>query len=82
MADKVTIDIEYCVPCNYLPRATWVAQEILTTFPVNVASVKLVASRGGRFEVSVDGELVFSTVQMGRFPEIQEIREKIRDKLS
>jgi selT/selW/selH-like putative selenoprotein len=37
----------------------------------------LVPSDKGRFELSVDGELVFSKVQEGRFPEYGEIKPKI-----
>ena len=32
---------------------------------------------GGQFEVVVDGELIFSKKQLGRFPELDEILEKI-----
>ena len=34
-------------------------------------------SHGGRFEVKVDGELIFSKLAEGRFPEEREILEKI-----
>ncbi len=34
-------------------------------------------SHGGRFEVTVDGELIFSKLAEGRFPEEREILEKI-----
>ncbi len=37
----------------------------------------LVPSHGGRFEVTMDGELVFSKLAEGRFPEDREILEKI-----
>ena len=37
----------------------------------------LVPSHGGRFEVTMDGELVFSKLAEGRFPEEREILEKI-----
>lgn len=41
-------------------------------------SSTLVASAGGAFEVSVDGDLIYSKLQMGRFPEDGEIIELIR----
>ncbi len=37
----------------------------------------LLPSHGGRFEVTVDGELIFSKLAEGRFPEEREILEKI-----
>jgi selenoprotein W-related protein len=37
----------------------------------------LVASGGGVFEVTVDGELIFSKRELGRFPEDAEIFEAL-----
>jgi selenoprotein W-related protein len=34
---------------------------------------ELIASDGGRFEVFVDGEKIYSKLQTGRFPENEEI---------
>lgn len=39
-----------------------------------VTSLELVPSGGGVFEVSKDGEEIFSKKQQGRFPEWSEIR--------
>ena len=38
---------------------------------------KLVKSSGGVFEVVLDGQLIFSKKQMGRFPDYSEILERI-----
>jgi len=38
----------------------------------------LVASGGGVYEVSVDGELIFSKKKLGRFPDDGEILKLIR----
>ena len=37
----------------------------------------LIKGSGGQFEVVLDGQLIFSKKQLGRFPEMQEILEKI-----
>jgi len=37
----------------------------------------LVPSDKGRFELSLDGDLIFSKVEEGRFPEYGEIKPKI-----
>ena len=42
------------------------------------AEVELVQSWGGVFEISRDDELIFSKKKTGRFPEWQEIKEKLR----
>ena len=39
---------------------------------------ELVEGRGGIFDVSADGELIFSKHAMGRFPETSELIEKLR----
>ena len=42
------------------------------------ASSKLIAGSGGVFEVTVDGRLVFSKKEAGRFPEPGEIAGMLR----
>jgi selenoprotein W-related protein len=42
------------------------------------AEPELVKGRGGVFEVSVEGQLVFSKKQLGRFPEPGEIERQLR----
>ena len=46
-------------------------------FGQRFGSIKLIPSDGGRFEVSIDGKLVFSKLKTGRFPDYQEIRKHI-----
>jgi len=41
--------------------------------------VELVVGKGGCFEVVVDGELVFSKKDAGRFPENSEVISALRD---
>jgi selT/selW/selH-like putative selenoprotein len=36
-----------------------------------------VKGKGGQFEISLDGNLIFSKKQLGRFPETREVLEKI-----
>ena len=40
---------------------------------------ELIASGGGAFEVVVDGQLIFSKLKTGRFPEDEEILEAIQE---
>jgi len=42
---------------------------------IDGAEVELVKSRGGVFEISLNGEPVFSKKATGRFPEEHEIEE-------
>ena len=38
---------------------------------------RLIKGQGGQFEVVLDGKLIFSKKQSGRFPEPQEILDQI-----
>jgi selenoprotein W-related protein len=46
---------------------------LLEKFDAHISEAKLKPSTGGRFEVSVDGSLVYSKLKVGRFPETDEI---------
>ena len=57
------------------------AQEILTTFAEDVKAVSLQpAEISGRFTVLVNDEKIFDRKEQGRFPEIKELKQLIRDK--
>ncbi len=53
------IDIEYCVPCGHLPRASDLAEHLLRIFGGDLDRVSLVTGDHGIFVVSVDDEVVF-----------------------
>ena len=53
MSHKAMITIHYCSQCNWMLRASWMAQELLHTFSTDIASVTLVPGTGGIFTVSV-----------------------------
>jgi selenoprotein W-related protein len=60
-------------------RAAWMAQELLTTFPEEIAEVALIPATGGIFEIAACGKHVWSRSQEGRFPEITELKRRVRD---
>ena len=53
------------------------AEQILVEYKQDIAAFTLVPSDKGRFELSVDGELIYSKIQEGRFPEYGEVKPKI-----
>ena len=63
-------------------RAAWMAQELLTTFESEVREVALRPGSGGVFEVRVEGETVWSRAAEGRFPEIKELKQRVRDRVA
>lgn len=78
---KHTIEITYCVQCRWLLRAAWLAQELLTTFESDLASVALKPGSNGIFEITVDQQLIFSRKDAGRFPEAKEVKQLVRDRI-
>jgi selenoprotein W-related protein len=73
------VEIRYCTQCRWLLRAAWTAQELLTTFEAELGEVALVPATGGAFEVRVDGVLVWSRAEQGGFPELRELKQRVRD---
>ena len=64
-------------------RAAYMAQELLTTFTDDVYGVTLVPSEvSGRYTISVNGEVLFDRKREGRFPEIKELKQAVRDHVS
>lgn len=77
---KPSVQIEYCPGCRWLLRAAWTAQELLTTFEPDLAAVTLCPSgEGGRFRVAIDGQTVWDRKTEGRFPEMKELKQRVRD---
>jgi len=76
------VEIEYCRECRWLLRAAWVTQELLTTFENEIAEVALLPGTGGIFEVRLDGKVLFSRKREGRFPELKELKQLIRDRVA
>ena len=76
------VEIEYCTQCRWLLRAAWMAQELLTTFQDDLGEVALRPGTGGVFEVRVDGDTVWSRAGQGRFPDIKELKQLVRDRVA
>jgi selenoprotein W-related protein len=76
------LEIEYCTQCRWLLRAAWVAQELLTTFQDELGEVALLPGTGGVFEVRLGGEVVWSRAHEGRFPELKELKQRVRDRVA
>lgn len=73
------ITITYCTQCRWLLRSAWMAQELLTTFEQDISGLTLKPGTGGIFEVTANDRLVWSRKTEGRFPEITELKQRVRD---
>jgi len=56
-------------------RAAWTAVEILSAFEDDIASFDLVPGGGGDFELSIDGELLYSKQETGEYPELSALKQ-------
>ncbi|MDY8109053.1 SelT/SelW/SelH family protein [Fulvimarina sp. 2208YS6-2-32] len=78
---KPQIAIHYCTQCQWLLRAAWMAQELLSTFGTDLGSVSLTPATGGRFEIFYDGQTLWERKADGGFPEAKVLKQRVRDRL-
>lgn len=79
MSARPRIEIEYCMQCGFLLRAGWLAQELLRAFEDELGEVALKPASGGNFIVRLDGQVLFSRRDAGRFPEAKELKLLVRE---
>ncbi|MBU2487727.1 MAG: SelT/SelW/SelH family protein [Alphaproteobacteria bacterium] len=78
---KPAVTITYCRQCNWMLRAGWMAQELLSTFSEELGSVTLVPGTGGIFTIEVDGELIWDRKAEGGFPDVKALKGRVRDRI-
>ena len=74
-----SVEIEYCVPCGHLDRASELQNLLLSQFGQDLDSVALVTGDGGVFQVRADGETVFDKADEGY--DADEIVRRVREQL-
>lgn len=80
-AAKPRLAITYCRQCNWMLRAGWMAQELLSTFAEDLGEVALVPGTGGVFRIELDGVVVWERKADGGFPDAATLKQRVRDKL-
>ena len=78
---KPHLVITYCTQCNWLLRAAWMAQEVLSTFSLELGEVALVPGTGGIFEIRYDAEIIWERKRDGGFPDSRQLKQLVRDRL-
>ncbi len=82
MADtKPEIVITYCTQCQWMLRAAWLAQELLSTFSDGLDRVSLVPATGGTFHITCDGVQIWERKLDGGFPEAKALKQRVRDQI-
>ena len=59
------VEIEYCVPCGMLDRASDLQRSLLESYGMDLESVSLVTGDGGIFQVRVDGDVAYDKDEEG-----------------
>ena len=78
--EKPLIEIEYCTKCRWLLRATWIAQELLSTFSVEIRGVTLIPGHeAGIFEIRCGRDVIWERGKKKGLPEIKDLKRKVRD---
>ena len=80
-AGKPRITITYCRQCQWLLRAAWMAQELLSTFAEDLEEVTLRVGTGGVFTIEYDGALIWERKRDGGFPDVKTLKQLVRDRL-
>ena len=74
------VEITYCTRCKWMLRASWYAQELLSTFEDDLRGVSLIPnSAGGIFEIRLDGTRIWSRAEDGGFPDAKDLKQRVRD---
>ena len=76
------IKIEYCTQCGWLLRASWMSQELLTTFKDEITALTLQPGTGGIFNIYANDIVIWSRKEKGRFPDITELKKVVRDHIA
>lgn len=80
-ADKADVTIIYCTQCQWLLRAAWLAQELLSTFADDLARVSLEPATGGTFRILCNGVQIWERKADGGFPEAKVLKQRVRDQI-
>ena len=79
MQGKAVIEISYCTQCQWLLRAAWMAQELLSSFAEDIERVALLPVTGGVFRITCNGRQIWERKADGGFPEAKLLKQRVRD---
>jgi selenoprotein W-related protein len=78
--EQPIIEIAYCTKCRWLTRASWISQELLSTFSSEIGGITLIPSDiAGIFEIRCGRETIWERGKNRGMPEIKKLKQKVRD---
>ena len=78
--EKPILEIEFCIKCKWLTRASWIAQELLSTFSNDLYGITIIPSdEAGILEIRCGRKIIWDRKAKKRMPEIKELKQKGRD---
>ena len=78
--EKPQIEIEYCTKCRWLLRASWISQELLSTFSDEIGGITLIPSNiSGIFEIRYGRKIIWDRGKKKGMPEIKILKQIVRD---
>ena len=76
---SLEIVVEYCTAWNYEPKAVGLTEKLLT-LKQQISSLQLKPSGGGAFEISINGQKIYSKLKTGQFPDFDSILKMVKTK--
>ncbi|CAN5565242.1 hypothetical protein BH20ACT2_BH20ACT2_17630 [soil metagenome] len=64
-----------------MPRAVGLADELLSGWAPIIERIDLISSSKGRYEITLDGELIYSKADLGRHAEPGEVVGLVRKRI-
>ena len=75
----MTIHIEFCIKWNYGPEFDRVSKDIKFLFPNAAIEGNKNPPRSGAFEITLNGNLVYSKFETNNFPSKNELEKLLND---
>lgn len=75
------IEIEFCIDCNYRHRAETLTEELMDRWLPVIDRLVLKPSHYGRYEITLDGLVIFSKIELRRHALPGEVIGLVQDRI-